>query len=1082
MRFWTSFLCILLLSGLLSAQQKKFLVSPNQEVIPLDKGTAEKIMNEYRANHRAPSTDPCLVKPTYGFTPDKNPIDQNFGFYHKDVCGEWFVVPANGNIDTIYFHTLAQVGPDPNRFVGAMDSTVLFRVFTSNITPTQGPGICPPCTFRPPCTSWGYYVNTNDGESGVAAFVEDATPNNQTSWTPTNTPPNGVDAVPSFPPFGNSIWGLQGFPVQNIKPNTDIKVVMSDLVPLTVHQGDVIFISFKIPGGNQNYIDDATGDIRFEIGASDQNAPYPSRDWKFYEHDSGPSNCAGVPIAAIKRGWVPRGPLGTDDTLATACYDIWFTMTPSSNIPPTIQTVQQLHNTTIQGPITFTCTVFDCDVDNPLRAGVANAVAKWTTDSNSTGSVWQSAPLTFDGNDQYEFSLPGLGLAYNQHYRWMYYKIVATDSLGLSDSSGIYSFKVVSLDDFGFYRADTTTGATPANISATGNIIDTTQWFIAPRSFTSGTVPHRGDDGSAGPFAINPPFIYYGDTMTYAWVGVNGAIALGKSATDTIDVNDNGFATTGFDFPYPQRKNREDTLHYNNMPKAFIAPYWADWVNKQDSPLAMFGHVRYKDDANKFVVEWDGLGDFDNTTSLAVGDIDTFRVVLNKTDNSLEFQYDNIGFGGLDTANLTGIQCDSSLNPAATVGAYPPFAYYNKNGYPTETHLHDGLTIHYIPVLMTTPTVDGWNLLSIASTYSINTKSFLYPTAISAAFIYQGGYVPVSTLTSGPGFWLKFTGAQSQEAIGRANTTLDIPLASAWNMIGSISVPVPVANITADAGVFSGSPTYFGYSGGYFPASQIEPGYGYWVRANAPGSIHLTGGAVPKTVSPIAELNTLHKITISQAKQSGGQSLYIGSGSVDASKYDMPPRAPEGLLDARFASNRMVEIYPSVLDQSQKYEYPIMISATNYPLTIRWEQPRNTNEQVTLTLKTEDGKVLASLNNSGKITLNDASVKKLVVTVNAGVAIPKVFALGRNYPNPFNPTTRFSVDVPRSTQVEVSVYDILGRKIATLFNGEQTAGYHTMEWDGRNGEGFAAPTGMYFIRMTAPAEQFSAVQKIMLMK
>jgi len=60
------------------------------------------------------------------------------------------------------------------------------------------------------------------------------------------------------------------------------------------------------------------------------------------------------------------------------------------------------------------------------------------------------------------------------------------------------------------------------------------------------------------------------------------------------------------------------------------------------------------------------------------------------------------------------------------------------------------------------------------------------------------------------------------------------------------------------------------------------------------------------------------------------------------------------------------------------------------------------------------------------------------------------------------------------------VFDILGRKVATLISGELQAGYKTIEWDGRDFNGNASTTGMYFVRMTAG--DFSEVQKIMLLK
>ncbi len=1066
MRILTSILCILMLSGVTSAQKKKFLVSPNQEVIPMNKESAEKIMQQYNAERRKSMLAGCVGKPIYGFDPDRFPVGSYYGFYHKDVCGEWFVIPASGTIDTFYFQTYENVGP-ARSVPGSMDSTVIFRIFQSFITPTHGPGIRPG-PYRPPCTSWGYWVNTNDDDQGVAAFREDAT---DTTWIATNL--LFGDAAPSFPPFGASLWGLQGYPIPNIKPNTLIKVAMEDLSTLNVTKGDVIFVSFKIPSA---YHISAPNDIWFQIYASDNTSPYPSRDWKFYEHDSGPSTCAGIDRTQIKRGWVPRGPSDPSDTLNTTAYNIWYAMSPSENTPPQISGVERLDMTTSSEPRVFLCNILDCDAENPGFAGIRHAMVKYSLD---TGKTWITDYLQNDGNDQFEYALPGV-----QPTRMVYYKVVADDSSGATDSSGIYSYKVVTIEDPGWYRTDTISTCLSGKLGTDSHSIDTAQWFVPPRGYLNPNgVPHSGDDGTAGPFSIGDGFVFYGDTMHYAWIGVNGAMALSKTSDDTIDVNSTGFATNDWDFPFTQHHSRSDTVNEDYMPKAFIAPFWADWLTKQDSPVATFGHVRYKDDADKFVAEWDSIGNWNSETGLGIFDIEIFRVILNKTDYSIEFQYDDVGMGGLDTLALVGIQCDSNYHPMPA-GQFPPFAYYNKNTYPRSTRLHSGLCIRYIPVIGLMATGDGWNLLSVAGAYQNNNREFLFPTAISQAFAYQGGYVVSPVMENGQGYWLKFSGPQTQQIIGRALSHMDIPVKTSWNLVGSISAPVPIANITADPPTHIGPGSVFYYytsPGGYQVESSIRPGVGYWIRSDSIGTMHLSASSAPKTGSVVSELSVLNKITIAQ-KTNGSQTLYVGSGSIDADKYQMPPRAPEGILDARFASNRMVEIYPLALDKSMKYDYPILISATQFPLTVRWQAAKGTDEQHTLTLKTEDGKLLAMLNGTGKITLSDASIKKLIVSVNSGADLPKVFSLSRNYPNPFNPTTWFTVAVPRVSQMDVSVFDILGRRIATIWNGEQTAGYHTMEWDGRDGEGIAVPSGIYFIRASVPTEEFSAVQKVMLLK
>lgn len=73
---------------------------------------------------------------------------------------------------------------------------------------------------------------------------------------------------------------------------------------------------------------------------------------------------------------------------------------------------------------------------------------------------------------------------------------------------------------------------------------------------------------------------------------------------------------------------------------------------------------------------------------------------------------------------------------------------------------------------------------------------------------------------------------------------------------------------------------------------------------------------------------------------------------------------------------------------------------------------------------------------------------------------PTGFALHQNYPNPFNSTTRIGFSLPRSAVVTLKVFDLVGREVATVVNGERSAGDHTIFWDA--GE---FPSGIYFYRL-----------------
>ena len=79
--------------------------------------------------------------------------------------------------------------------------------------------------------------------------------------------------------------------------------------------------------------------------------------------------------------------------------------------------------------------------------------------------------------------------------------------------------------------------------------------------------------------------------------------------------------------------------------------------------------------------------------------------------------------------------------------------------------------------------------------------------------------------------------------------------------------------------------------------------------------------------------------------------------------------------------------------------------------------------------------------------------------------VPAPFTLGANYPNPFNPSTHFSLTLPEASPVTVEVFNLQGQRIRTLARGEVfSAGIHAFRWDGRDAMGRPAASGVYIYR------------------
>jgi hypothetical protein len=362
----------------------------------------------------------------------------------------------------------------------------------------------------------------------------------------------------------------------------------------------------------------------------------------------------------------------------------------------------------------------------------------------------------------------------------------------------------------------------------------------------------------------------------------------------------------------------------------------------------------------------------------------------------------------------------------------------------------------------------GWNMVSLDLSVSDPRKSALFPTAVSRAFRYSGGYVTDDSIRRSYGYWIKFPSDEIDSVAGLSQPAGSIELAQGWNMIGAPVAPVAGIDLVQQPpGIVVSK--FFGYSGGYVVSDTLFPTHAYWIKSSAPGKLFFSQGIASKTCggSAVREFNSL---TISD--QTGHHQCLYFDAHPDSSLplFQMPPRAPEGAFDARFASGQMLEA------AGEMREVPILVSSEAYPLLVEWKL-----NDASVTASLLNGDSVFPMRNGGAVKIDGGTPGlRLRFSPAALDRLPDGFDLGQNYPNPFNPGTSFRIAVPGESRVDLAVYDILGCKVRSLLHGLTAGGSHPIEWDGRNDQGLPARSGVYVVRMTSG--RFSAAKKIILVK
>jgi len=122
---------------------------------------------------------------------------------------------------------------------------------------------------------------------------------------------------------------------------------------------------------------------------------------------------------------------------------------------------------------------------------------------------------------------------------------------------------------------------------------------------------------------------------------------------------------------------------------------------------------------------------------------------------------------------------------------------------------------------------------------------------------------------------------------------------------------------------------------------------------------------------------------------------------------------------------------------------------------------------------------LAAVDHAGNVSEYSDVVEAAVLSIDVEL-IPDVYALHQNYPNPFNPVTTLRYDLPEDAVVSIVIYDVIGRKVKSLVNTIQAAGYRSVRWDATNSFGEPVSAGMYIYMIQAG--EFRQTKKMVLLK
>lgn len=298
--------------------------------------------------------------------------------------------------------------------------------------------------------------------------------------------------------------------------------------------------------------------------------------------------------------------------------------------------------------------------------------------------------------------------------------------------------------------------------------------------------------------------------------------------------------------------------------------------------------------------------------------------------------------------------------------------------------------------------------------------------------------------------------------------------------------------ITADTAHIAISPLTNGSTSAWYMQSTSAPWSGIWLATSDTAAQKLMSAlrngdsvTVTGTVNENFEVTRLENITSVTKISSGNPEplpVVLPTGAFSGGNGSRSAEPYEGML-VRFNNVTITSVYPTYSDatewavndgsgqllvqQSGKYSYSNVTADTTLHKTLLLEGQK---------ISSLTGIMYYSFNYYKFVPRTDADFGTITSVPGTAVAMaPSAYALEQNYPNPFNPTTTISFSIPKSGMTTLKVYNVIGQEVATLVNGVQSMGTHTVQFNAS-----VLASGVYFYRIQSGT--FSLVKKMVLVK